>query len=619
MVSLIVLSLLNLAMPEAHAADKATASSMKEDSQGKHTADLAVDGLLSTGWAEGEVGVGTGSWFQMDLGAATKIEAISIWPGNLVAGADSFKEYARPRTIKVSVDGKVVKEDVRLQDEVQRFDLAVDVIGKVLRIDVVDAYDGGVFPDLFISEVAVNFTEGERARAVEKVDAWRAGKEGTKLAADFETQVLNAYQAHKDNPDDADSLKFLIAAAGNGPDYLQKRVSTLVPMGYRAQAIVPDQKSIDAIRKLKDPNGIPGIQMAALRALGKQQKEMLELIDIFNAYAILKGGGRRNIKAWGENGWEVGAIQSFNEPIGVEVDRYGDIYIADTGNNRVQRFSTEGVSTKQWGAPADVTHDWFARTRKWYVGGSGASTEPATFVHPVDIEIIPGKDADTYAVIDSKGRVQIFDAEGRVQIGWTVRCDHALEPKVGGEGYLAWLAKKKLLVAVIGDTAVVYTLDSEEVARWKIEDDTPNAVQAGSDGKLYMAFGNKIVAYNPDGFRYGVVIDKAILGEGFEDVDLTVDEAGRLWALTDTGYVFNFKKPGKLDWKVLVNEVPLERPRFAVTQGMVYVTDRDRIIHVDALQRHMDEVDAKADAKANGSDKADKPETGDAETEGSSE
>ena len=52
---------------------------------------------------------------------------------------------------------------------------------------------------------------------------------------------------------------------------------------------------------------------------------------------------------------------------------------------------------------------------------------------------------------------------------------------------------------------------------------------------------------------------------------------------------------------------------------MVYVTDRDRIIHVDALQRHMDEVDAKADAKANGSDKADKPETGDAETEGSSE
>lgn len=617
MVSLLALALLNLA-PHALAADKVTASSIKEDSAGKHTADLAVDGLLSTAWAEGAVGSGAGAWVQLDLGTATKIDAISIWPGNLANGIDSFKEYSRPRTVTISVDGKVVKEGVRIQDEVQRFDLPVDATGKLLRIDVVDAYEGGVFPDLFISEVAVNFTEGERAKAVEKVDAWRAGKEGTKLAADFETQVLAAYQAHKDNPDDADSMKFLIAAAANGPDYLQKRINTLVPMGYRAQAIVPDQKSIDAIRKLKDPNGIPGIQMAALRALGKQQKEMLELIDIFNAYAELKGGGRRNIKAWGEPGWEVGALQSFGEPLGIEVDRYGDIYVSDTGNNRVQRFSTEGVSTRQWGTPADVTHDWFSKTRKWYVGGSGASTEPAGFVNPVDVEIIPGKDTDQYAVLDSAGRVQIFNGDGQVQIGWTVRCEHKLQAKVGGEGYLAWLPAKKQLVAIIGDQAVTYTLDSEEVARWTVQDDTPNAVQAGSDSKLYMAFGNKIVAYNPDGFRYGVVIDSAILGEGFEDVDLTVDEAGRLWALTDTGWVFNFKKPGKLDWKVQVSEVPLERPRFAITQGMVYVTDRDRILHADALQRHMDEVDAQKSGDGAKSDKKSGSKT-DAEDEGTSE
>jgi len=241
---------------------------------------------------------------------------------------------------------------------------------------------------------------------------------------------------------------------------------------------------------------------------------------------------------------------------------------------------------------------WFGSTRKWYVGGSEASAETGGFINPVDIEIIPGKDSDDYAVMDSHARIQIFDGEGHVKIGWTVRCDHELEPKVGGEGYLTWNPVKKDLVAIVGDTAVTYTLDSEEVGRWTVQDGTPNAVQAGSDGKLYMVFGSKIVAFNADGFRYGVVADNKILGEGFEDVDLTVDEAGRLWALTDTGFVFNFKKPGKLDWKVQISDFPLERPRFAVSQGMVFVTDRDRILHVDALQRHVDEVDAKKNGKS---------------------
>jgi hypothetical protein len=136
------------------------------------------------------------------------------------------------------------------------------------------------------------------------------------------------------------------------------------------------------------------------------------------------------------------------------------------------------------------------------------------------------------------------------------------------------------------------------VGRWKVKDGTPNAVEVGKDGKMYLAFGGDITQYSHDGFRFATVIDKTILGQGFEDVDLTLDEEGRLWALTDTGWVFNFKKPGKLDWKVRVSEVPFVRPRFAVSQGMVFVTDRDRVVKADALQLHTDEIDAaKAEAE----------------------
>lgn len=586
-----MLSLL-LASTLAFAGGKATASSVKEESDGKRVAELAFDGLLASGWAEGEVGYGEGSWLELDLGAPTSLESVSIWPGNLADGAQSYREYSRPRLIRLVLDGKPIGDPIRLQDQMQRKDIAVDATARTVRVEVIEVFEGGVYADLYIAEMAVNFTEGERARAVEKVDAWRMSKEGQKLQAAFEEQVLAAYDAHKADSDDLESLKFLQSAAGDGPEYLRKKVGALVPIGYRAAAIVPDPKAMDAIRKLKDPNGIPGLEMAALREIGRKQKEILEVVEIFYAYAELIGGGRKNIDPWGESGWEVGAIRSFEEPIAVEVDAYGQVWIADTGNNRIQRFTPDGVSDRQWGAKADVTNRWFSGTRKWYVGGSAAGEKQGEFVNPLDIELLPGKEENGFVVLDALGRIQVFDAEGRPTIGWTMRVDSPAEARVGGEGYLAWIPRKKELVAIIGKQAAVYTLDSEEVARWTVEDGTPNAVEVGKDGRLYMVFGKSVVSYSPSGYRYQEVMDETLFGEGFEDMDLTRDEEGRLWALTDTGWLFKLKKPGKLDWKVRVSEVELVRPRVAVIQGLAFVTDRDRILRVDALQMHLDELQA---------------------------
>jgi hypothetical protein len=479
----------------------------------------------------------------------------------------------------------------------KRVDLPVDVTGRKVRIEVVEVFEGFVFADCHLAEVAVNFTEGERARAVEKVEAWRTGKEGVKLQEKHEEEVLAAFKTHRENDDEQEALGFLMAAAGDGPTYLRKKVTSLVPEGYRAAAIVPDPKAMEAIRKLKDPNGIPGLEMAALRAIGKEQKEIREIIEIFYAYQELNSGGRRNIQAWGEKGWEVGALQSFGEPLAVEIDRFGQLYVADTGNKRLQLFSQSGLSERQWGAKPDVSKFWFSGSRTWYAAGAGASDDQGAFMNIVDVELIPGKEADQFVTLDATGRVQVFNEEGQPLIGWTARVDHEMSPKVGGEGYLAWLPKKKVLVVFIGDTATVFTLDSEEVARWEVKDGTPNAVEVGKDGKMYLAFGGDVNQYSHDGFRFGTVIDKSILGQGFEDVDLTMDDEGRFWVLTDTGWVFNFKKPGKLDWKVQISEVPFIRPRFAASQGMVFVTDRDRIVKVDALQAHTDEIEAqKAEA-----------------------
>ena len=43
-----------------------------------------------------------------------------------------------------------------------------------------------------------------------------------------------------------------------------------------------------------------------------------------------------------------------------------------------------------------------------------------------------------------------------------------------------------------------------------------------------MAFGDKIVAYNFDGFRDRVIMDSKVLGDGFESLDMTLDEDNKL-------------------------------------------------------------------------------------------
>lgn len=592
---LVVPSLFLALLSSTALAGTATASSVMTDVEGKHPADLAFDGLLGTGWAEGEMGPGAGSWLEVDLGAATKIENVSLWPGNLSKGERTFKEYGRAKVLQVWVDGVKVGEPLRIQSVMKRLDIPVESNGRKVRVEFVEAFEGGVYSDMFVAEMAVNFTEGERARAVEKVDAWRASKEGQAAQKKYEEQALAAYDKHKADVYDKESLQFLIDAAGEGPEYLRKKVTSLVPLGYRAAALVPDDMAMSAIRKLKDPTGIPGLEYAAMRAIGAQQREIEDQVEYFYAWRDLAGGGRRNIRAWGESGWEVGALQSFGEPLPIEIDRLANGLIVDTANNRIQRFTTQGISDKQWGAPKDVTQYWYGLSRAWYAGGAMANEDAGSFMNPLDIVLIPGKEADGFAVLDAAGRLQIFDEEGNGQIGWTVPSDDQAEPKVGGEAYLAYLPKKEQMVAIIGNDAFVFDMKSEKVGQWIVKDGTPNAVEVGEDGKIYMAFGKEIITYNSDGFRYGTVIDQKILGEGFEDMDITVDEAGEMWVLVDTGWVFKFKKPGKLDWKLKAVDHELIHPRFGVFQGNLLITDRDTIVPVDAMQAHLDEEQAKQD------------------------
>ncbi len=143
------------------------------------------------------------------------------------------------------------------------------------------------------------------------------------------------------------------------------------------------------------------------------------------------------INVWGEfadvaNGDADGG--TFNQPWGVEVDDSGSVFVADTWNHRIQKFSADGKFELMWGyfgqaeqpealwGPRDVAVDSLGRV---YVTDTGNKRvvvfdgegnfisefgtigyEPGQFDEPVGIDI--GPDGGVYIVDTWNQRIQLF-------------------------------------------------------------------------------------------------------------------------------------------------------------------------------------------------------------------
>ncbi|MCA9492684.1 MAG: hypothetical protein KC621_22275 [Myxococcales bacterium] len=563
-------------------------SEMVDGDKVKHTAALAFDGLLSTYWAEGVEGDGAGQWIELKFDKPTDVSSISLFPGYLGGANREIREYGRPKLVTITLEvpgGEPVTRQERLLDPGEegplRHDVAISAPGATsMRITIDESFAGGLYGDVVLAEVAVNFVGGATPPAVQQVNDWLTSPDGAAAAnAQREAAIALFDQISGAEFGDRESFRTLLGWTADGAPYLRDKVAKL-PWGFRMHALQPDKTSIEALLKLKDSNAIPAIERASLRVTGALAEDLARRAKLFLAYQDLLGAKVRNMPPWGKTGIAQGALRGFGVGLDIAADQWGHVYVADTGNHRVQRFGADaGVVDRVWGSEqADVTDVWFDRRREPYASGAAPGEENGQFSNPASLAVVGGKAGDTVFVLDALGRLTEIGPEGAVVRVVKVPAEGAVGPD---EAHV--VANAKVVVVLMASEGFVYERKTwEEPERFELKEGPAAGAVLFSNTKLGLRYDDHLILYSTDGFRHGDLLGDT-LGAGFEGWDATLDERGKLWVVLDTGTVIKYKKPGKVAFAVDVGEYSFELPRIAVFDDRVFITERDRILHADAL------------------------------------
>lgn len=208
-----------------------------------------------------------------------------------------------------------------------------------------------------------------------------------------------------------------------------------------SEATPAAQSSVELVKSITD--GPDPLRLPVDLALDPAGN--LFLIDSANQRIVKFGPAGVFVRAWGSRGAGEGQFNLMDGPDGyggVAVDRQGNVYVADTHNARVQKFSGDGKFLLQWGdkgradgqfmAPLGITVDgqgniyvgdygrndiqkFDAAGRfllKWGGAGSGDGRFDELSYLAVDSQ------GDIYAADTYNHRIQKFDPVGRFLAKW---------------------------------------------------------------------------------------------------------------------------------------------------------------------------------------------------------
>jgi len=202
---------------------------------------------------------------------------------------------------------------------------------------------------------------------------------------------------------------------------------------------------------------------------------------------------------------EAGIVRGLNEPWDMTVSSDGAIYVADTWNHRIQKLDESGEALVAWGLFGQYSLDDGAIGQSAFYGPRG---------------IVIGSDGDTerlYVTDTGNKRIQVFDSEGRFSFQW------------GGGGIMQGYLDEPVGIA-IGPEGAIYVADTWNrrvqvfdqqgtyLREWPVEgwdtglaDEKPY-LAVDAEGKVYVTdpghyrvlvfdnFGNYVLSFGQYGF-----------------------------------------------------------------------------------------------------------------------
>jgi DNA-binding beta-propeller fold protein YncE len=138
-----------------------------------------------------------------------------------------------------------------------------------------------------------------------------------------------------------------------------------------------------------------------------------------------------------------GGAHPFSEPDGIAVDRHDNLYVANSGNNQIDKFNSQGKLVTEWGSPGRgdgqfscnfcaiavdgrgdvyVTDPGNSRVQKFNSSGKfltkwgSSGTRDGQFYSPFGIAV--DQQGDVYVGDTGNARVEKFDSNGKFLAKW---------------------------------------------------------------------------------------------------------------------------------------------------------------------------------------------------------